>query len=191
MTPNPHRLFFLHEGDRANELSRKSLSSTLISNDIRVQSELPETRPTIPRARESYTAGRVKRMMWMSFTHGSCLMPPTHMLAHHRGFRDDPHRATSNTNTYIEQQPEPEPPSNLNHIPAVANPSAGRVCGLGWMQVQVQVAVRCVCWRCLSPGVGRLCPPPVMCEHARGWHQATPMFSSTYVSSEIAQTDCR
>ena len=28
--------------------------------------------------------------------HGSCLMPPTHMFAHHRGVRDNPHRATPN-----------------------------------------------------------------------------------------------
>ena len=62
------------------------------------------------------------------------------------------------------------------------------------MKVQIQVGVRCVCvcvcvapWcdgmmgggdgRWALPGVGCLCPPPVMCEHVRGWHQATPMFS--------------
>ena len=39
------------------------------------------------------------------------------MLAHHRGVRDNPHRATRNANTHTEQQPGPGPPSNLNHMP--------------------------------------------------------------------------
>ena len=49
-------------------------------------------RPRLPQARE----------------HGSCLMPPTHMLAHHRGVRDDPHRSTRNANSHTEQHPELE-----------------------------------------------------------------------------------
>jgi len=47
-------------------------------------------------------------------------MPPTHMLAHHRGgggVRDDPHRATRNSDTHTpNRKPEPEPSSNLSHI---------------------------------------------------------------------------
>ena len=39
----------------------------------------------------------------------------------------------------------------------------------------------CVCVLVMALRValcGLYLTPPVMCEHARGWHQATPMFSS-------------
>ena len=53
------------------------------------------------------------------------------------------------------------------------------------MKVQVKVGVRCVCvWRRACVGDGVACcpvwvtlPPPVMCEHVRGWHQATPTWA--------------
>ena len=54
------------------------------------------------------------------------------------------------------------------------------------MEVQVQVGVRCVCgtvvmgwWALGVARCGLSLTPPVMCEHVRGWHQATPMFSTS------------
>jgi len=44
-------------------------------------------------------------------------MPPTHMLAHHRGAETTHIRRTRNADTHTKQQPEPEPSSNLSHIP--------------------------------------------------------------------------